>query len=237
LPRLTPTQYRETLDPKAPSERTTRRAMGQGVDVWADHTRFAIGLLALVDPFTSIPLFLAVTAHLSANGKTKAAIIAALTATATLLLFQFTGESIVEALGSSLPSFQIAGGLVIGLAGLQMLSSTPSDNMGLVDGTQNQSALQVGIVPLGIPMLGGAGAITKVVIETHDGFGIEHEGVITAIIVGIGIVVAVVLAAAAPVGRVLGPGGLTVINRLAGIVVLAIAVEMIITGYSTHPNL
>ena len=207
------------------------------MDFWTDHTRFAIGLLALVDPFTSIPLFLAVTAHLSSSGKTKAAIVAALTATATLLLFQLTGESIVEALGSSLPSFQIAGGLVIGLAGLQMLSSTPGDNLGLADDSADQSPIHVGIVPLGIPMLGGAGAISKVVIETHEGFGVEHEAVITAIIVGIGIIVAVVLAAAAPIGRVLGPGGLTVINRLAGLIVLAIAVEMIITGYSTHQSL
>jgi multiple antibiotic resistance protein len=92
-------------------------------------------------------------------------------------------------------------------------------------------------VPLGIPMLGGAGAITKVIIETHHGYGIEHAGVITAIIVGIGIIVAVVLAAAAPIGRLLGIGGLTVINRLAGLIVLAIAVELIITGYSMHPSL
>jgi multiple antibiotic resistance protein len=207
------------------------------LNILVEHTRFAIGLLALVDPFTTIPLFLAITAHLTQSGKVKAALAAAITATATLLLFQATGESIVDALGSSLPSFQIAGGLVIGLAGLQMLSSTQADNMDLSDGTDKQSPVHLGIVPLGIPMLGGAGAITKVVIETHDGFGIEHEAVITAIIVGIGIIVAVVLSAAAPIGRLLGPGGLTVINRLAGLIVLAIAVEMIIAGYSSHPSL
>lgn len=210
---------------------------GGGLEIWADYTRFGIGLLALVDPFTCIPLFLAVTAHLSQSGRFKAALIAAVTATATLLLFQATGESIVEALGSSLPSFQIAGGLVIGLAGLQMLSSTVDGNMGLAGNTDGQSPIHVGIVPMGIPMLGGAGAITKVVIETHEGFGIEHESVITAIIVGIGIIAAVALAAAAPLGRLLGPSGLMVINRVAGLIVLAIAVEMIITGYSTHPGL
>jgi multiple antibiotic resistance protein len=207
------------------------------VDFWTDHTRFASGLLALVDPFTSIPLFLAVTAHLSPKGKTKASIVAAITATGILLLFQATGESIIEALGSSLPSFQIAGGLVISLAGLQMLSSTPGGNLDLADDAKSQSPIHVGIVPLGVPMLGGAGAITKVVAETHQGFGIEHEVAITAIIVAVGMIVAAVLAVAAPIGRVLGPGGLTIINRLAGIIVLAIAVEMIITGYSSHPSL
>ena len=213
------------------------RSRGHGLESWSEYTRFAIGLLALVDPFTNIPLFLSMTAHLSGRDRIKAALAAAVTATATLLIFQLAGETIVEALGSSLPSFQIAGGLVIGIAGLQMLAVAPMPSPELLDEASGQSAYHVGIVPIGIPLLGGAGAITKVIVESHQGTGIDHEGVIAAIIIGIGLIIAIAFCAATSIGRLLGSGGLLVINRIAGLIVLAIAVEMIISGFSSHPNL
>ena len=207
------------------------------LESWSEYTRFSVGLLALVDPFTSIPLFLALTAHLTSHGRIKAALAAAVTVTVTLLVFQYTGETIVQALGSSLPSFQIAGGIVIGIVGLQMLAMAPLPNADVESEVAGQSAAHVGIVPIGIPMLGGAGAIAKVIVESHESTGIEHQGIISAIIVVLGIIVAIAYCAAAPIGRVLGTAGLMVINRLAGMVVLAIAVEMIIEGITTHPGL
>ncbi|MEM7120193.1 MAG: MarC family protein [Pseudomonadota bacterium] len=207
------------------------------METWSEYTRFTVGLLALVDPFTSIPLFLALTAHLTSNGRIKAALAAAVTVTITLLLFQYTGESVVEALGSSLPSFQIAGGIVIAIVGLQMLAMTPMPEVDVEDEVTGQSGTHIGIVPIGIPMLGGAGAIAKVIVESHESAGIEHQGIISLIILGLGVTVAIAYCAAGPIGRVLGTAGLLVINRLAGMIVLAIAVEMVIEGITTHPGL
>ncbi len=207
------------------------------MESWSEYTRFSVGLLALVDPFTSIPLFLALTSHLTSNGRIKAAIAAAITVTLTLLVFQYSGETVVQALGSSLPSFQIAGGIVIAIVGLQMLAMTPMPDVNVEDEVAGQSGTHVGIVPIGIPMLGGAGAIAKVIVESHESTGIEHQGVISLIIVALGVIVAIAYCAAAPIGRVLGTAGLMVINRLAGMIVLAIAVEMIIEGITTHPGL
>ena len=164
---------------------------------------------------------------------------AAATATTILVLvvMHLAGEAILATLGTSLPSFQIGGGLVILLSGLALLSDqqvgdpapTPAD--GRADLAR---FVRLGVTPLGIPMLAGAGAITKVVIETHPEYGVDSDVHITGIIVGVCLLAGAVVASSSVLTRLLGPSFLAVLSRVAGLVIVAVGVELMVQGVSAH---
>lgn len=210
-------------------------------DHWSEFTRFGIGLFALLNPFTKLPYVLAASS--GSGGRAVPAMAAAATATATLVLLgmHLAGEAVLVALGTSLPSFQIGGGLVILLGGLAMLGDPlpaggPVAATGDDDGRADDAArlVRLGVAPLGIPMLAGAGAITKVVIETHPGYGLSDELSIAGIIVAACLASGAVVASGAALVRLLGAGFLAVTSRVAGLVNVAVGVEMMAGGVLVH---
>jgi multiple antibiotic resistance protein len=207
------------------------------INHWSEYTRFAIGLFALLNPFTKLSYVLSVASRIGG----KAIMLLALSATGTMLVvlltMHFVGESFLLVFGTSLPSFQIGGGLIILLSGLSMLSEADEDGSSGVNLVRRHDAshfIKLGVAPLGIPMLAGAGAITKVVIETHPGYGIDSEISITAIIIADCLLAGVILASSAVLIRVLGTAFLSVISRIAGIIIVAIAVEVMVKGVTAH---
>ena len=172
-------------------------------DHWSEFTRFGIGLFALLDPFTALPYVLAVAS--GSGEKTVLAMAAAATATAMfmLLVMHFASEAVLATLGTSLPSFQIGGGLVILLSGLALLGDQPAGDPAPPTPADGRADLarfvRLGVAPLGIPMLAGA----------------------------------VVASSSVPM-RLLGPSFLSVLARVAGLVIVAVDVELMVQGVSAH---
>jgi multiple antibiotic resistance protein len=202
---------------------------------WSDYTRFGIALFALISPVLAIPYTLSVSAGGGPRAVTLIALSATVTMTVTLLVMHFLGEAILLTLGTSLASFQIGGGLIILLSGLSMLSGEAVKTV--AEEARNLDPLhyvKLGVSPLGIPMLAGAGAITKVIIETHPEFGIEAEIELALMIVLVCVVSGALIAASSMLVRVLGPSFFSIFSRIAGLVIVAVAVEVMARGFYTH---
>ena len=205
---------------------------------WSDYTNFAISLFALLNPFTKIPYVLA-----NANKNQSAVRIFAIGSTATIIavlaVSHFIGVAALQVLGTSLPSFQIGGGIVVLLTGVHMLFGPGGEKK--VEPTAPTAGggdyLGLAVSPLGIPMLAGPGTITKVIIDTHPGTGVDNDLHSLVLISLCAIASGAVLAASSVLMRVLGNGFFVIMGRIAGLIIVAVAVEMIAKGISAHVHL
>ncbi|AJP49453.1 hypothetical protein PG1C_05975 [Rugosibacter aromaticivorans] len=197
---------------------------------WTEYSRFLLSLLAVLDPFMAIPIFLSICASRSDADRRRFAKVTSLTVFGVLIGAALTGEAVLRAMGTSLASFRIGGGLVLLLMAFAMLQAKPGDvrqtaeEADALDGTET-----LGVVPLAVPLLAGPGAISTVMIAVQQG-GLFHDALVIAIIGTVCIVVWLMLRMAAPVGRLMGTAGLNVANRLLGLLLAAIAVESMAIG-------
>ena len=206
-------------------------------DHWTELTRFGIALFALLSPFTAIPYVLHAAGSAGVRATTMLATAASGTAMLVLLAMHWLGERVLVTLGTSLPSFQIGGGLIILLSGLAMLRDEAPAQAPSPTATLSSNVLKLGVAPLGIPMLAGTGAITKVIIESHRGYGIEDETILAAIIVGNCLLSGLILASSGLLARVLGATFFSIFGRISGLVIVAVAVEMMVKGLTAHARL
>ena len=187
----------------------------------------------LVDPFAAIPVFLSMTPGDSRIQRRRTAARAALTCLIVLSVFAAAGGLIFRVFGITLPAFKIAGGVILIMIGLEMLqarrSGTKQSPEEQAEGTARET---VGVIPLGIPMLAGPGAISTVMILIGDSRRWWHFAVVFAAIAVSSLVSYWVLAAADRVGGYLGETGIRIMTRLMGLLLTALAVQFIINGFA-----
>ncbi|HEY7764372.1 MAG TPA: MarC family protein [Aestuariivirgaceae bacterium] len=202
---------------------------------WSEYTRFSISLFVLVAPFLHVPLMLSLVGDTNRQLILQTATVATLTALAILLAAHFFGELLLTALGASLPSFQIGGGLIVLLIGLSLVQGKlDTESRQAAEGNDSPLPFRVGVTPLGTPALAGAASITAVILETHEEHGLRDDMAIALIILLNAVAVWAVLACAPAVGRFLGRNGLLVLQRVFGIVIVAIGVEIMMAGFGSH---
>jgi multiple antibiotic resistance protein len=187
----------------------------------------------LVDPFAAIPSFLAITQHADPARRKRMARKGAITCFIVLTSFGVAGQLIFRMFGITLPAFEIAGGLILLLIGLDMLearrSPTQETHGDTVEGAAKEDA---GIVPLGIPMLAGPGAISSVMVlvgQVPTLWGWQM-GAILGAIAFTAIVTYLVLAAAARVRQFLGETGIRILVRIMGLLLVALAMQYFVNG-------
>lgn len=187
----------------------------------------------LVDPFAAVPVFLAMTPGESRLQRRQTAVRAGLTCLIVLSVFAAAGGLIFKVFGITLPAFKIAGGVILIMIGLEMLqartSGTKQSPEEQAEGTAREA---VGVIPLGIPMLAGPGAISTVMILIGDSRRWWHFGAVFAAIAVSSLVSYWVLAAADRVGAYLGETGIRIMTRLMGLLLTALAVQFIINGFA-----
>ena len=186
-----------------------------------------------VDPFAAVPMFLAMTERDTPEKRRRMALRASITACAVLMAFALAGAFIFKALSITMAAFKIAGGLLLLIMSVDMLRTRPSPariTPGEVDeGTQKDD---IAIVPLAIPLLAGPGAIATVVVlmgKVRPGSPWKVIPILLAILVTAALSY-LVLRGASRVARVLGRTGLSIISRIAGLLLAAIAVQFILDG-------
>ncbi len=135
----------------------------------SNYVRFSVlavsSIFFLVDPFAAIPAFLAITAGADRKRQQRMARRGALTCLIVLLTFALAGKLIFRMFGITLPAFEIAGGVILLLIGIDMIEARRSPTQESSDETAEATSKDdAGIVPLGIPMLAGPGAISSVMI-------------------------------------------------------------------------
>jgi len=185
----------------------------------------------LVDPFAAIPAFLSMTPDDTPADRRQTARRAALTCFIVLVVFAAAGGLIFKVFGITLAAFKIAGGVILIMIGLEMLQARKSGTKQSVEEAAEGAAREaVGVIPLGIPMLAGPGAISTVMILTGDSRRWWQFSVILTVIALTSLISYWVLAAADRVGRYLGETGIRILTRLMGLLLTAVAVQFIING-------
>lgn len=179
-----------------------------------------ITLLVILDPPGAVPIFLALTRQLSPVQRNIAARRASLVAIFVISVFALFGQYILSYLHISIASLQAAGGLLLLMVALQLLTGKESD--GLAD-----AGVNVALVPLGTPLLAGPGAIvaTMLAVNNADQAG-EYVSVALAVVAAFAIVF-LVLRFASQVRRLLRESGTMLLSRIAGLLLSAIAVQMV----------
>jgi len=205
----------------------------------ADLTSFAIttfvALFAIVNPLGAMTFFVVLTRSYPKEMKARVMQKAVLAATITLLVFAFVGNYIFFLFGTSIPAFRIAGGILLFSIAFSMMQGERSRTQ--LTAQDRQEALEreaVGVVPLGIPMLAGPGAITTVMVlmaeASSPGFDVPR---IALIVVSILVTMAVTWLALRNADRVfhrIGRMGAYAISRIMGLILAAIAVQFVILG-------
>jgi len=198
---------------------------------WTEYTRFIVALFAILTPFAAIPIYLGLTEGRSAAYRARTANAATLTVLCVLVFSAIAGDVVLRLAGTSLDSFRVGGGIVLLLMALSMLSAQVS-RVQQTPGEKDEAELrdEVGVVPLGLPLLAGPGSISAVIIEGQRGSSLWHQAAVIAVVVFVCLLLWISLRLAAPIGARLGKTGLNILNRLFGLLLAAIAVEIIATG-------
>jgi multiple antibiotic resistance protein len=186
----------------------------------------------LVDPFAALPTFLVITEGQDAKRRLRTARKASLTAWVVLSLFAFIGQYIFKLFGISLPAFEIAGGIILLLIGLDMLEAKRSPTQETRKEAQAAATKDdAGIVPMGIPMLAGPGSITTVMVLVGQVQSTWEMAAILGSIAITAIACFLVLGSANRVARVLGQTGIRILVRVMGLLLVALAVQYFVNGF------
>ena len=188
-------------------------------------------ILFIVDPFAVIPTFLAMTVRDSPAQRRVLARRGAWTCAITLTAFALGGSMIFRIFGITIGAFKIAGGVLIGLNALDMVQARPSQQRETaVEKAEGIQKDDIGIMPLGVPMLAGPGAISTVMVLALGAKSPAATATVYGSIVLTSLITFWVLSAATLVERRLGQTGMRILTRLMGLVLCAIAVQFIIDG-------
>lgn len=185
----------------------------------------------IVDPFAATPAFLAMTAGYEHVRRKQMARRAALTCLVILSVFATVGKYLFRLFGITLPAFKFAGGLLLLLVALDMLQARRSRTRETPEEQSDACEIEdVGIIPMGIPMLAGPGSISTVMVLVGQAPRWRDA---TPVLVGIGLtslVCYIVLASADRVEAVLGEIGIRIVTRLMGLMLTAIAFQFFVSA-------
>ena len=191
-----------------------------------------ITFFVVIDPPGCAPIYAGLSSGASPANRRAMAIRAVLVAAAILFAFAGFGEALLTALGISLDSFRIAGGIMLFLIALEMVfekrTERREDRAAKIVATHE--AEDVSIFPMAMPMIAGPGSIASVMLLMSRNHGFERIAVVLAALATILLLCLLALLAAGPIMRVLGAKIEAVITRLLGVLLAALAVQFVIDG-------
>jgi multiple antibiotic resistance protein len=184
-----------------------------------------VTMLVIMDPPGNTPIFLSVTKNLSERERHRAAYLAVATAFAVISIFAIGGQSILNYLNVSVPALQGAGGLLLLLVALQLLYGKGHEDS--FDVASPEQRTSIAMVPLGTPLLAGPGTIVATIVFFER---TDNAAEWFSVLAGIGVTLSITLFAlrfSDLVVKVIRPAGVVLLARVAGMLLAAIAVQMI----------
>ncbi len=198
-----------------------------------EFVKFAAALFAILNPIGNTAIFLSVTSERSGAERQRIALMTSVAVLITLLVTAAIGQQILDLFGISVGSFRVAGGIIILLLALSMLHARPSGvHHSPEEEAHGKEKDNPAIFPLAIPVIAGPGAMATVIINSQHAHGVGGAVMVGAVIVFLCVVLVLVLGAANRLSSLLGPTGMNVLTRLMGMILAAIAVEMVADGLS-----
>ena len=192
-----------------------------------------IALLAIVNPIGAVPFFIHFTQAFTPEQRQHTIRVSSSAAFVVIAVSALAGLKIIEFFGISLASFQVGGGCLLLISSLAMLNAQPAESKP-GDVSDGQAKLDAGasiaVVPLTIPLLTGPATISTMVIYAEKTRHVWELGVLVAYGVVIGVVTFIAFSASGHIARVLGRTGINVMTRLMGLILAAMAVELLADG-------
>jgi multiple antibiotic resistance protein len=173
-----------------------------------------------MDPVGTIPLFLSLTRGRSAASRKRAAWQAVAVSFAVIVVFAFFGQRILEYLGISLPALQAAGGLLLLLVALELLT-------GKEEAPTASSDVNVALVPLGTPLLAGPGAIVATMVLSRKVGDVSEFVAVALGVILVHVAMWLAMRFSLPILRVIREGGVVLVSRISGLLLSAIAVQLV----------
>lgn len=189
-----------------------------------DYIREFVTVWVVVDPIGTVPVFIAVTATMSSKERRGVAFRATLISALILLAFIVGGQLLLEALEISLVSFQIAGGIVLFLFALQMIFGPGKPESELSENRPSKE--DVAVFPLAVPSLASPGAMLAVVVLTDNNrYSITEQAITTGVVMLVILAALILMLAAGFINRVIGISGASILSRVMGLILAAVAVD------------
>ena len=187
-----------------------------------------VTLFVITDPPGVVPLFLALTRERTEHYRRRLARQSALVALGVIVAFALFGQSLLDYLGVQLPALEAAGGLLLLLVALQLLTGHDSEP------TEEQTArVNVAFVPLGTPLLAGPGAIVATMLYVRRADSAGQLMAFAAALIAVAVVMWLTMRFSGVILRVLRPSGVELVSRIAGLLLSAIAVQLVADAIRT----
>ena len=199
-------------------------SIGSVVDITVLLTTFAT-LIVILDPMGLMPVFLGLTSKLSRTAQRKAAFQASLVSFGVILAFAFLGQQILRALHISMEYLKLSGGVLLFLVAMELLTSSDMEQPDTGD-----DAVNVALVPLGIPLLAGPGAIVAVMVSMAQAHTVGSIVGVVGAVVATHVVIWLSMRFALELSRFLGTGGIMLLTKISGVLLAAIATELVMGG-------
>ena len=190
-----------------------------------------VTLAVIMDPLGNIPLFLGLTAGRTNRRRRKLAAQAVFVSLMVISLFALLGQQILAYLGIGIPALQGAGGLLLTIVALELLTDKQDD-------PSEVDNVNVALVPLGTPLLAGPGAIVATIVFVKQAHGVADVVAIAAGIVAVHLLVFLALFFSVTITRLIREAGIVLLTRISGLLLSAIAVQLIansIKGFVAGP--
>jgi len=195
-----------------------------------------ITFFAVIDPIGTVPVFIAVTDQYDQKTKRRVALLATFVSACILMFFLVVGEIILTALSIPLFAFQISGGIVLFLFALNMIfgDSKPDEEIKLLKNSHKETA----IFPLAVPSIASPGAMLAAVLLTKNSvYSIWEQAQTALVMLSVLTLAYILMLLAGFINKLVGSSGASVISRVMGLILSAIATTNILTGFTQYYKL
>ncbi|EKE70977.1 YchE family NAAT transporter [Gallaecimonas xiamenensis] len=195
------------------------------------YTQFFVAMLAIVNPFGLLPVFMGLTSHQDQAERRRTAMMAAFASAVILWVVLLLGEDLLKFFSISVASFQVAGGVLLSFTALSMLQGKLGETRRTTEEGREAARMEsVTLVPLALPLIAGPAAITTVIVFTQAHHSLVDKGALGLAIGILALVTWGVFLCAPMLARWLGTTGINLITRVMGLIMMALAVEFMAKG-------
>lgn len=195
----------------------------------------AFGLLCftsfftLINPLSTMPVFMTMTAELSERERNRTAKKATIVALITIIIFALSGQLLFKFFGISVNSFRVVGGVIFFIMGMDMLQARLGQ-VKIKDSEVKTYVNDISVTPLAIPMICGPGAITNSIVLMEDASTLTRKIILFGTIILVLFITYIIFYSSSRIIKMLGQTGINVMMRLMGLIVMVIAVEFFFSG-------
>lgn len=197
----------------------------------SNYLQIFITMLSLLNPVLALSQYLELTSHLGKKDKQHVAIFAGVTVFGILLVFLFLGDMIMQGLGIHTYSLRLGGGIILLILGIRIILVDSSANDGEINQEVDAKRVKsLGVSPIGLPMIVGPASMVMVTLYGHDAAHIYDKFGIALILLLLSVIIVLVLMLSDQIAKAIGDVGIVIISKIMGLIITAIAFEMIIAG-------